>query len=764
MNEQLKVIISAEIDKLKQNINKAKEDVKGFSDKVEEAKKDVSEKFKDIGESIKTGVTAGAAAIVAAGAALVALGASTEEYRNNQAKLVTAFEAAGGAASTAKDTYNDLYRVLGDGGQATEAAAHLAKLTTNEKDLSQWTNICKGVYATFGDSLPIEGLTEAANETAKVGTVTGSLADALNWAGISEDDFNAKLEACNSEAEREKLIRETLNGLYSDAANKYEENNKEVLAQNEAQARLQETTAELGKTIAPVITAFTNFANQALAAVAPYIQSLAEKYTPKLQEALQKAGDSIGKVLKFVTENWGIITAIAGVIGGIVAAIGLYNVVAGIKAAMAAMEVTTVWGLVSAYAAQAVAMMAAIAPYLLIVAAIAAVIAIVVLCVKHWDTIKAAIERVAAAIWDFLKPAIDAIKQFLEPVIEWVKMAWAEVVEMFTLAWEAIKAVWDFVAPYFALIWDSIKLIFSVVVEVLKGYFSIAWEAIKGVWNVVVEYFKLIWENIKVVFSVVKDVLLSYFLMAWENIKVVWNVAVSYFMAIWDSIKLIFSVVKDVFTGNFKGAWESVKQIFATWAGFFSGLWNGVKQIFGNVGTFFKDSFSSAWNGVKQVFSNFGTFFTNIWNTIKNTFKNVGSAIANAISGTVKSAVNAILGTAANAINGFINAINLAISVINLIPNVNIKKLSKLNVPKLARGGIIDSATLAVVGEQGKEAVVPLENNLEWLDKLADRIAARQGGSKPIYLMVDKRVLGQVSAEGINDITALTGSIPLVIA
>ena len=169
-------------------------------------------------------------AIAGAATALLALSASTAEYRNNQAKLATAFETAGGSATVAKDTYNDLYRVLGDGGKATEAAGHLAKLTTEEKALNEWTTICQGVYATFGDSLPVEGLTEAANETAKVGTVTGTLADALNWAGVSEDAFNEKLAACNTEAEREKLIRETLNGLYNDAASKYEVNNAAVLA------------------------------------------------------------------------------------------------------------------------------------------------------------------------------------------------------------------------------------------------------------------------------------------------------------------------------------------------------------------------------------------------------------------------------------------------------------------------------------------------------------------------------------------------------
>lgn len=107
-------------------------------------------------------------------------------------KLETAFTTSGHSATTAKDTYNTLNSVLGDSDVAVEAANHLAKLTDNQKDLNTWTDICTGVFATFGDSLPIEGLTEAANETAKTGQLTGVLADALNWAGVNEDEFQAK--------------------------------------------------------------------------------------------------------------------------------------------------------------------------------------------------------------------------------------------------------------------------------------------------------------------------------------------------------------------------------------------------------------------------------------------------------------------------------------------------------------------------------------------------------------------------------------------
>ena len=497
MTEELKIIISAQVENLKRNVQDAQSQIKGFKEQVANASKDVDKNMQSLGGALKNGLATAAkaatTAVASIGAALLGTAALTADYRNEQAKLNTAFEAAGASADAAKQTYNDLYRVLGESDRAVEAANHLAKLTTNEKELAEWTNITQGVYATFGDSLPIEALTEAANETAKVGTVTGTLADALNWAGISEDAFNESLAKCNTEAEREKLIRETLTGLYDDAAKTYEKNNAQMLKQNEAQAKLSENLAKVGAAVQPVITLFSQLASEALAYVTPYIQQISTEYMPKLEPVLRETAEILAKIMQALADNWGIVVTIAGVIAGITAAVGLYNAVAAVKAAMAAAEVTTVWALVSAYAAQAAAMLVAIAPYALIVAAIAAVIAIIVVCVKHWDDIKAAVSNAVevmktkvASAKEKIVSTFEAIKKGIGDKIEGaktkVKNAIDQIKQFFSFKWELPKIE----TPKITITWETKGVLAEAAKFIgLKGLpkFNVAWNALGGVFD-----------------------------------------------------------------------------------------------------------------------------------------------------------------------------------------------------------------------------------------------------------------------------------------
>jgi phage-related minor tail protein len=214
-------------------------------------------------------------AVGAAATALTAAAETTRDYRMEMGKLDTAFTDNGFSSQAATGAYKELVGVLGEYDQSVEAANHLAKLTSNEQELATWTgDILPGVFATFGDSLPIEGLTEAANETAKVGQVTGPLADALNWAGISEDKFNESLAKCTTEQERQKLIMETLSGVYGEASAKYKETNADVIAANQANDAWTASLAQVGAAVEPVLTSVKNMGAELLSNMVPAIQAI----------------------------------------------------------------------------------------------------------------------------------------------------------------------------------------------------------------------------------------------------------------------------------------------------------------------------------------------------------------------------------------------------------------------------------------------------------------------------------------------------------
>lgn len=182
------------------------------------------------------------------------------------------------------------------------------------------------------------------------------------------------------------------------------------------------------------------------------------------------------------------------------------------------------------------------------------------------------------------------------------------------------------------------------------------------------------------------------------------------FDSIFTMVKGIFDgfimFIKGVFTGDWKMAWEGIKKIF-----------------------------TSIWEGIK------GVFFA-VWNQIKNVVVTVGKTVGNIIANTFKAVVNGVLRAIESILNFPIKSINRLIGVINNVPGINLGYLSTFNLPRLAKGGIISQPTQAIIGEAGREAVVPLENNMEWLDMLADKLASKIGGNSGCYIInMDGRVI-----------------------
>lgn len=229
--------------------------------------------------SLKRVLTGGAVVggIKAVGDAIMSVVEDTAEYRKIMGTLEISSERAGYSAQQTADIYRTLQGVLGDTQTAATTTANLQAIGLAQEDLITVTNAAIGAWATYGDSIPIDGLSESINETIQAGKVTGTFADVLNWAGTSEDDFNAKLEAANGTTERANIVLQELKSQGLDQAGKaWQDANEDVVALNEATERWDGAMAQLGETLTPAATAIKNFGADAIVWLADQIQAVIE--------------------------------------------------------------------------------------------------------------------------------------------------------------------------------------------------------------------------------------------------------------------------------------------------------------------------------------------------------------------------------------------------------------------------------------------------------------------------------------------------------
>lgn len=318
-----------------------------------------------------------------------------------------------------------------------------------------------------------------------------------------------------------------------------------------------------------------------------------------------------------------------------------------------------------------------------------------------------------------IQPIIDALPTIIMSIVN------ALLNNLPTLINGVIQLVLGIVAATGQIIETLVPMIPDIIFAIVEAVIAAIPDILAGVWQVV----------------------LSLFSLMGDCVEGLWGYVTSF----WDNVTELFGKVGDWF----------YEHVIKPIGDFFKDLWDGIKDIFASVGNFFKETFQKGVDKIKSVFGKITAFFSDVWTKIKNIFSKVGEVVGNAITNTVKKAINAVLSTAVKIINGFIGAINSAISAINAIPGVNIKKLSKLETPKLGKGGVVDTATLAVIGEQGKEAVFPLENNTEWLDMLEERLNGSRNVATPVILNVDGKTFAQTSIKTINELTAQTGTLGL---
>lgn len=909
--ETLNIQIKASVQQAVDNINKVKKDLKGIGkeggssakgiDKVTKSLNDVkkaSNQAKQGVEKAMGGIKKSVQSVLKTVASFALAAASLSEgieFGKLQGKLNAAFQSAGSSAAQATKTFKELYRFLGDSDRAVETAQNLARITTNEKDLAEWTKILQGVYATMGDAIPVETLAESVNETAQVAKVTGTLADALNWMGVSEDAVNSQLATMNTAQEREVYLRSLLNGLYSNAAAIYEQNSKAMLDYNQAQANLKIQLADVAAKLLPLITAFSNVAAVVLGVLKPAIEVIVQVIATLCQwiitainwlgaffgifsdgkASVSKTNDNINKATNSM-KNYG--SAIGGaaaaakelkkqtmgfdelnviqsptatggggggggggsvpsldsmdmsnvelpnfddfnagleesrkkmeallvLIGGVAAGIGLWKLTnfisdlittaktaEGLGMAMGkvgsiirhkvlapitmiagsillAMGYTDAWanGISWANLAETIGGLALIITSLglsfgsfgAIIGVIVGGIATLVLGIKdlieNGYSMEGVITVLIGAVAAFLGVMLLLNAAMLANPATWVVVGIMALVAAFVILWNKCEGFRNF----WINLWDKIKNAVSVFIDWCKN----AWQSIK---TAVADGVNWIKEKVLVP--------ISNFYIKWikppvdkcieiitKMVEIVIGLYVGLFNLLVDKIIKPIAEWVSKTVNNIK---DWIKGAVDTIKGWFSGLWSKIKEIFSPVANFFKGVWNNAFNAVKTVFSPIVNFFGGIWGKIKDKFSSLGTSIGDAIGGAVKAGINGVISLIENSINSAISLINGAIKLINLLPGVSVGYVQKLHMPRLAKGGVVDSATIAMVGEQGKEAVVPLENNTEWMDKLADRLAARISSPTRVSLNVDGKELGWTTINSINSITKQTGNLPLAV-
>ena len=328
---------------------------------------------------------------------------------------------------------------------------------------------------------------------------------------------------------------------------------------------------------------------------------------------------------------------------------------------------------------------------------------------------------------------------------------------------EAFFETWDYLKVVIKSVCEAVGLDVETTTQIIATAFEVVWIIIQGIFNAMVATLGVVWETIKGIVSVGLAYITGLLQTTWAYISAGLNIGLAFFDLICSAIGGIFVILGNLITGNFEGAWNAVSKVWDKAKDFFKAVWDGIASIFSSVVNWFGNTFAAAWNAITKVFNQAGDFFRGIWNTIKGIFTSIGGAAGEAVSKAFSSAINWILDKATNIINGFVSAINAAIGIINKIPGVKIQRLSRIQVPRLAEGGIATRSVLANIGEAGKEAVLPLENNTEWMDTLADKIAARNSGPTKIVLQVGEKELGWATIDSINSITKQTGAIQLTL-
>ncbi|WP_057488497.1 hypothetical protein [Streptococcus oralis] len=417
-----------------------------------------------------------------------------------------------------------------------------------------------------------------------------------------------------------------------------------------------------------------------------------------------------------------------------------------------------------------------------------AISGIIGLFVNGWNNhIQPVIEKLGQGFSDtigkHISPFIQKILEMVASFQEMSQVITAYVAPVIGFIVEQLTRVLAPAIEYIGEVWrvlsNTISDVLGGIADFLKGVFDIITGILTGDMSKIFDGFT---ETGDAIMNILSTILTGLLDLTVAVLKVIWDTIVAIFQGIWDGIVAIFipigewfserwnditTVLADVakwFGDMFQKAWNALTNIFSSIGTWFSERWNDVTTALANVVTWFGNIFRTAFEAVKNAFSTIGSFFSGVWSTVQSIFVNAGQMVGNAVGGAFRSAVNAVLGTIENVVNGFIGMINGVLDTVRGLPGLGwVGSVGYVSLPRLARGGIIDSPTVAMIGEAGKEVVMPLENTgfLQTMGRIVgDAVVNALGGGLPqsggfsgsgdIVIMIGGHEFGRVAIQEIN--------------
>lgn len=722
MNERLQIIIAANVAQAR----KALKEVQGEVDKTAKGSSKLSKIGEAVGNGMKKAAQVTTAAAAACAAALVALVKSSVSNFAEYEQLV------GGVDTLFKDSSAKVQQYAAEAykNAGMSANEYMKTVTGFSASLLQSLGGDTAAAAEIGNMAVVD----MADNVNKMGSSMESVQNA--YQGFAKQNYtmldNLKLGYGGTKEEMQRLLAdaEKISGIHYDISNLSDVYSAIHVIQQElgiTGATADEAKKTISGSAGAMKAAWTNLLtgiaqnngnlNELITALADTVKTFAGNVIPVIQTVLKN-------ILSILIE-WTpqILSWIGEMIPQVLSTIG----------ELAAQIVSTIFELLPSIIEGIMQIIPQIVQALLD--------AVPILLEGLISARVAIIEGLA----EILPTIVEAIMQILPLIIENLMTAIPQLLEAATVL---LMAIVDAIPLIITALVEALPNIIKTIIETIINSINIILNAAVQLFTALVDAIPLILPVLIDTFPTIIDTIVN---ATTENIPTILDSAINLFTAVIDAIprilpKLVAAIPKIIET-IVSTLVRNVPKIAAAALQLFLEIVKAIPKIAGQL-------LSALGNLMSQALTKIGSFAVSI-----------GQKVGDGISGAVKSAINGVLSTAVGIINGFIGAINGAIGVINAIPGVSISKLDKLDVPQFAKGGIVDSATLAVVGEAGKEAVVPLENNTEWIDELAKKIKGGGGGDKPtpVVLQVDGKTFAQTTIQTVNDLTRQTGRLDLVL-